>query len=278
MLQKNQNGRAIKPQKKQQPKNNAFEELKQKGVEAFIKEDFPAALNFFTSALQHDPKNAILYSNRSATHSAMQNFREALDDANKTIEFKKSWTKGYYRKGNAYEQLLCYNEAYAAYQSGLKVNPDDSSLLKALQNLSILLKEKKIKEAEAKKKENPDCDKFEGMVEWLHRGGATFPKLYMKYYSEDYRGVHCLTRIVPNDVLLYVPHKYLMTSEVAKESSIGRSIIKSRVNIMSKHSYLAAYLLQEKHRKRSFWDPYLNILPKYYANVPIFSKKICCVC
>jgi hypothetical protein len=73
------------------------------------------------------------------------------------------------------------------------------------------------------KEANPDVDVFDGMVNWLAGGGARFPMLYMKYYSEDYRGVHALTKIPPQTVILYVPHSHIMTSEVAKASDIGKS-------------------------------------------------------
>jgi histone-lysine N-methyltransferase SETD3 len=111
------------------------------------------------------------------------------------------------------------------------------------------------------------------MVHWLRDGGGLFPKLYLQYYSEDYRGVHCLTKVPNDDVVLYVPFKYIMTSEVAKESDIGKKIVSSGVDLRSKHSFLASYLLQEKAKHGSFWDPYINILPAKYANMPIFFDE-----
>jgi histone-lysine N-methyltransferase SETD3 len=121
--------------------------------------------------------------------------------------------------------------------------------------------------------DNPDVDKFDGMVKWMKDHGAKFPKLYMKYYTEDYRGVHCLTKIPPEDVVLYVPLKIIMTSEVAKSSDIGKKIIASGCEVRSKHSYLAAYLLQEKYNPKSYWKPYLDILPQKYANMPVFFDE-----
>jgi len=46
------------------------------------------------------------------------------------------------------------------------------------------------------------------------------------------------------------------------------------VELRSKHSYLASYLLQEKHKgKESFWYPYLAVLPEKYANMPLFFDE-----
>lgn len=37
--------------------------------------------------------------------------------------------------------------------------------------------------------------------------GATFPKLKMRYYSENYRGVHAVQEIRNGDEILRVPKK-----------------------------------------------------------------------
>lgn len=58
-------------------------------------------------------------------------------------------------------------------------------------------------------------------------GNAKFPYLYLQYYDEDYRGVHALARIPNDTVILEVPLKMIMTSEVAKDSDIGKRIINS---------------------------------------------------
>jgi histone-lysine N-methyltransferase SETD3 len=120
---------------------------------------------------------------------------------------------------------------------------------------------------------NPEKDKFELLIDWLRNGNAKFPYLYMKYYDEDYRGVHALTR-VPNDkIILEVPLSHIMTSDVAKDSDIGKKIINSGCKLRSTHSYLAAYLCQEKHNPKSFWAPYIKILPVNYRNMPIFFEE-----
>jgi hypothetical protein len=65
-----------------------------------------------------------------------------------------------------------------------------------------------------------------------------------------------------------------MTSEVARDSPIGRRIAASGVELRSKHSYLAAYLLEERAKgARSFWHPYIDILPRHFDSVPIFFDE-----
>lgn len=203
----------------------------------------------------------------------IQDYEEALKDAEKCVELKSDWPKGYLRLGTAYQQLFRYQEASVAYAQGIKLDKEDKSLEKSMSELNALLDELKITQEQLNSSANPESDKFESMIKWLKDGGAEFPMLYLQYYGEDYRGVHSLTKIGPEKRILYVPRSHIMTSEVAKESDIGKKIIKSGVDLRSKHSYLAAYLLQEKHKgKKSFWYPYINILPEQYRNMPIFFQ------
>lgn len=247
--------------------------LKDQGNKAFSQGRFEDAVKFFSSAIAEDADNHVLYSNRSACYVAMNEGKEALADADKVVELKSDWAKGHLRRGAAYENLLQYPEAKAAYGEGLKLEPEDAVLKKKSADIDFLLQELKITQEQLDEGENPDGDRFDNMVKWLRDGGGQFPKLYLKYYSDDYRGVHCLTKVPEDDTILYVPFKYIMTSEVAKASDIGQKIVASGVDLRSKHSYLASYVLQEKLQETSFWDPYINILPQHYANMPIFFNE-----
>ena len=57
--------------------------------------------NKFTQAIEIEPHNHVLYSNRSAAHASKKEFDKALADANKTTEIKPEWSKGWGRKGAA---------------------------------------------------------------------------------------------------------------------------------------------------------------------------------
>jgi len=250
------------------------EAFKEKGNAAFSTGRFDQALDAYTQAVTHDPNNASLYSNRSATYAALRKYEAALKDAEKVLEMRPDWPKGYLRQGNAYEGMLMYPEAHDAYKKGLQLDPEEKTLRAAMEELTKLLDELKINQKQLASSANPETDKFEAMCHWLRQGGSKFPTLYMQYYTEDYRGVHALTKIPSNQVILYIPLSQIMTSEVAKESEIGRKIIESNVELRSKHSYLAAFLCQEKHKGRdSYWWPYINVLPEKYRNMPIFFNQ-----
>ena len=59
----------------------------------------------FSQAIELEPSNHVLYSNRSGAYASTKDFQSALDDAEKTIEIKPEWAKGWGRKGSALHGL-----------------------------------------------------------------------------------------------------------------------------------------------------------------------------
>lgn len=77
--------------------------------------------------------------NRSASHSALKSYASALSDAEKVIQLKPDWARGYSRKGAALHGMARYEEAQAAYKEGLKFDPTSAALQKELENVESLL-------------------------------------------------------------------------------------------------------------------------------------------
>jgi stress-induced-phosphoprotein 1 len=105
-------------------------EAKNKGNAAFSSGDFQTAVKCFTEAIGYDSNNHVLFSNRSAAYCSMGKYEEALQDANKTVELKPDWSKGYGRKGAALYGLHKYQEALQAYDKGLQLEPANAQLKK----------------------------------------------------------------------------------------------------------------------------------------------------
>lgn len=76
----------------------------------------------------------MLYSNRSACYCSLKQYDKALQDANKTIELKKDWAKGYSRKGAALFGEGDYAKAVEAYTEGLQIEPENAQLRKGLED------------------------------------------------------------------------------------------------------------------------------------------------
>ncbi|KAI9505125.1 Hsp90 cochaperone [Coemansia spiralis] len=114
-------------------------ELKTKGNEAFSAGNHDEAIKLFTQAIELDPANHVLYSNRSASYSSLKRYDEALKDAEKTIEIKPDWAKGYSRKGAALFGLGKLAEAHETYEKGLEHEPNNALLKKGVSDVEAAM-------------------------------------------------------------------------------------------------------------------------------------------
>ena len=119
--------------------------------------------------------------------------------------------------------------------------------------------------------------RFETMFKWMREWGANFDKLKVRYYAPDYRGVHAARDIKKGETILYVPKSEIITLEMAMESPIGALMharnFRQRL-ISPKHSFLATYIMQERRKTDSWFDKYIDILPKAFDNFPIFYTQV----
>ncbi|KAF0931674.1 hypothetical protein E2562_005671 [Oryza meyeriana var. granulata] len=104
------------------------DEAKAKGNAAFSAGRFEEAARHFTDAIALAPENHVLYSNRSAALASVHRYSEALADAEKTVELKPDWAKGYSRLGAAHLGLGDAASAVTAYEKGLALDPSNEGL------------------------------------------------------------------------------------------------------------------------------------------------------
>ena len=69
------------------------EELKIKGNESLKSNKVDEAIELYTQAIDLDPENHVLYSNRSAAYLLANKYDEALKDAEKTVKLNRDWAK-----------------------------------------------------------------------------------------------------------------------------------------------------------------------------------------
>jgi hypothetical protein len=63
--------------------------------------------------------------------------------------------------------------------------------------------------------DHPERKRFTELLDWMDNGGSDFKKLKLRYYSDDYRGVHANKNIKNGECILYVPLKQIITLEMA---------------------------------------------------------------
>ena len=96
-------------------------DLKVLGNKAFGAKDYQTAIKHYSDAIELDPSNHLLFSNRSNCFAILRQLHRALVDGEKTIELNPAFWKGYIRKATPLYMMERYEEAKAAYEAGLKV-------------------------------------------------------------------------------------------------------------------------------------------------------------
>ena len=75
--------------------------FKDQGNAAFKEGNYPLAISHYTNALKETATDHTILSNRAAAYQNSGQFAAALADAEKCIEIKPDWGKGYQRKAMA---------------------------------------------------------------------------------------------------------------------------------------------------------------------------------
>uniref|UniRef100_A0A7S4NTQ4 STI1 domain-containing protein n=1 Tax=Guillardia theta TaxID=55529 RepID=A0A7S4NTQ4_GUITH len=116
------------------------EELKAKGNAAFSAKNYTEAVDFFTQAINLDPNNHVLFSNRSASYAGLHKYDQALNDAEKCIAIKPDWGKGYGRKGAAMHGMGDFEGALKAYKDGLAHEPGLAMLTNGISEVEAAMR------------------------------------------------------------------------------------------------------------------------------------------
>lgn len=107
----------------------------------------------------------------------------------------------------------------------------------------------------------------------MEKHGSDFSKLKLRYYTENYRGVHAGQPVKNGETILYVPLPLIITLEMAFKSPVGKLMYEMGLRqrlISPKHSFLGTFLLQEQLKKETPFAEYLDILPKSLRDFPVF--------
>ena len=162
-------------------------------------------------------------------------------------------------------------QAKDTVQRGLEVDEDNSMMHEFLAEITI-----EIEEDNRISKDHPERKRFQTLLDWMSEGGASFNKLKLRYYSENYRGVHASQNIKNGETILHMPLKQIITLEMAFKSPVGKLMYEKGLRqrlISPKHSFLSAYIMQERRKQQQEFTEYLDILPKSCVDFPIFFTE-----
>uniref|UniRef100_A0A8C5M2V5 Small glutamine-rich tetratricopeptide repeat-containing protein beta n=1 Tax=Leptobrachium leishanense TaxID=445787 RepID=A0A8C5M2V5_9ANUR len=103
------------------------EQLKDEGNNFMKDQNYEAAMDCYTRAIELDPCNAVYYCNRAAAYSQLGNHSNAIKDCEKAISIDATYSKAYGRMGRAFAAMNKYKEAFGSFQKALDLDPDNES-------------------------------------------------------------------------------------------------------------------------------------------------------
>lgn len=106
-------------------------EAKSRGHDAFKRKDYALAIDAYTQAIDLDPTDATLYSNRSLCWILLGQAEQALSDAKTCRSLRPNWAKACYREGAALRLLQRFEEAANAFYDGVQIDPENREIVTA---------------------------------------------------------------------------------------------------------------------------------------------------
>ncbi|GBF65052.1 serine/threonine-protein phosphatase [Trichophyton mentagrophytes] len=99
--------------------------LKLQGNKYFAQQNWPAALDLYTQAIELYDKEPSFYCNRAQVHVKLEAFGFAIADATKAIELDPSYVKAYWRRAVANTAILNSRAALKDFKTVVKKAPND---------------------------------------------------------------------------------------------------------------------------------------------------------
>ena len=108
---------------------------KELGNQQFKLKNFDKAIEHYTEAITANPGDHTIYGNRSASYHNLKRYAEALADAEKCIQIKPDWSKGFQRKAMALHGQGDVDGAMTAYSKGLELDPNNAQIRQGMANI-----------------------------------------------------------------------------------------------------------------------------------------------
>jgi len=112
---------------------------KEKGNALFKEGKWTEAIECYSEAIRRNPEDPTFYSNRAACYLKIMQFSNALSDAEKCLELNPNFAKGFARKGNAHFGMKEYHKALAAFDAGMKIDPELAELREGAERVAAAM-------------------------------------------------------------------------------------------------------------------------------------------
>lgn len=117
------------------------------GNQAAVQGRYTEAVQAFTEAIKLNPREHRLFGNRSYCYEKLQQYQEALRDAEMALGLQPNWPKGFFRKGKALWGLQRYTEATDTFKQLLSLEGTNADVSTQLEACHMLLQQSSLRDA-----------------------------------------------------------------------------------------------------------------------------------
>jgi len=123
--------------------------------------------------------------------------------------------------------------------------------------------------------ENPDNTNFGAtdkpsfcrLNRWLQANGADLRKVYL---DPEQRILRVRRKINKGETILTLPPNLFISTALSRTDSKIVQILEKEMELGT-HSLISIYMLEEmKNKESTFWQPYIDVIPERYEDIPIF--------
>ncbi|KAF5187303.1 Tpr repeat-containing thioredoxin ttl4 [Thalictrum thalictroides] len=136
-----------------------------RGNDLFKASKFTDACSAYGEGLEHDPLNSVLLCNRAACRVKLGQFDKAVDDLNKALNVRPSYSKARLRRADCYAKLERWEASLEDYEVLIKEMPEDEEVNRGLSEVQAQLKKHRNEESKQDMKTAPNKDHFRTIVD-----------------------------------------------------------------------------------------------------------------
>ena len=126
-----------------------FQDFMNAGKQCFEDNSFDQSIEYFTRALEIDPKNGKAWIERARSHFGQSNLKEGLDDFKKAIEIEPDNAEFYQKRALAYSSISQFTESFADIEQAIRLKPMERKELE--KTLAFIYADRAMKLSNSKK-------------------------------------------------------------------------------------------------------------------------------